>query len=205
MKVTVYVEGGGDKRELKSKCRQGFSSFFGKAGLHGRLPKVVACGGRDQAYDRFCTAIAHQPDDFSVLLVDSEGPVVAAQPWVHLRQRDGWRRPADATEDSAHLMVQMMESWFLADRDCLARYFGDGFRPGALPAEQRAIEDISKEDLEQALQEAPRQSRKRQYAKGRDSFALLAQLDVNRVLAASPHARRLVDAVSGAMAERSTP
>lgn len=205
MKVTVYVEGGGDKRELKSKCRRGFRSFFSKAGLHGGLPKVVACGGRDQAYDRFCTAVAHQPEDFNVLLVDSEGPVVATGPWVHLTQRDGWHRPAGAGEDSAHLMVQVMESWFLADRDCLARYFGDGFRPSALPAEQRAIEDISKEDLAQALQEAPRQSRKRQYAKGRDSFALLGLLDAKMVLAASPHAQKLVDAVSRAMAEGSTP
>lgn len=204
MKVTVYVEGGGDKRELKSKCRQGFSSFFSKAGLHGRLPKVVACGGRDQAYDRFCTAVAGQPSDFNVLLVDSEGPVVAVEPWVHLRQRDEWHRPPGATEDSAHLMVQEMESWFLADRDCLARYFGDGFRPSALPAPQRHIEDVSKDELERALQESPRRSGKGGYAKGRDSFTLLGLLDAKMVLAASPHAQRLVDAVSRAMAEGST-
>lgn len=200
MKVTVYVEGGGDGRELKSKCRQGFSTFFRNARLGERLPRIVACGSRHQAYDKFCSAVARWPDDFNVLLVDSEGPVVATEPWGHLRQRDGWNRPAGAREDSAHLMVQMMESWFLADRDCLARYFGDGFRASALPAPQHAIEDISKEELERALQESPRRSHKRRYAKGRDSFALLGQLDAAKVLAASPHAHKLVEVVSGAMA-----
>ena len=199
MNVKVYVEGGGDRRELRTKCRRGFSSFFRKAGFDGHLPRVVACGSRHQAYDRFCSAVAHQPGDFNVLLVDSEGPVQAA-PWEHLAQRDGWSRPSGASDESAHLMVQMMESWFLADRDCLARYFGNGFNANALPAPQKAIEDISKEDLERALGESPRQSSKRRYAKGRDSFALLGQIDAAKVIVASPHARRLVEALSGVLA-----
>ena len=117
-----------------------------------------------------------------------------------------WRNAMDgagrsgASDESAHLMVQMMESWFLADRDCLARYFGNGFNANALPAPQKAIEDISKEDLERALDESPRQSSKRRYAKGRDSFALLGQIDAAKVIVASPHARRLVEAMSGVLA-----
>ena len=93
-------------------------------------------------------------------------------------------------------MVQMMESWFLADRDCLARYFGKGFNANALPPPQRAIEDVAKDDLERALRESPRRSRKRRYAKGRDSFALLGQLDAARVLAASRHAHLLVKTIA---------
>ena len=166
------------------------------------MPRVIACGGRDQAYDRFCTAIVQRPDHFNVLLVDSEGPVAAAEPWAHLKQRDGWDRPNSAWKDSAHLMVQMMESWFLADRDCLARYFGDGFRANALPAPERAIEEISKEDLEKALRECARRSSKGRYAKGRDSFALLGRLDAAKVVDASPHARRLVEVIAAKMEGR---
>ena len=195
MNVKVYVEGGGDRRELRAKCRQGFSTFFRKAGLDGRMPTVVACGSRHQAYDKFCSAIAHQPEDFNILLVDSEGPV-QPEPWAHLAERDGWNRPFAARDESAHLMVQTMESWFLADRDCLVRYFGNGFNANALPPPQRAIEDVAKDDLERALRESPRQSRKRRYTKGRDSFALLGQLDAARVLAASPHARLLVKTIA---------
>ena len=51
MKVKVYVEGGGDGKDLRTKCRRGFSSFFEKADLVGRMPQVIACGGRAKAFD----------------------------------------------------------------------------------------------------------------------------------------------------------
>ena len=162
------------------------------------MPAVVACGSRGQAYERFCTAIVQQADDFVVLLVDGEGPVDAT-PWVHLKQSDEWEQPDGATDLNAHLMVQVMESWFLADRDCLARYFGNGFRANALPAPQRDVEHIAKTDLDKALRESTRRSHKGRYAKGRDSFALLGRLDAARVISASSHARRLVETISGEM------
>ena len=203
MKARVYVEGGGNGRTLRQACRQGFSAFFRKAGFAERMPAVVACGSREQAYDRFCTAIAERASHFVVLLVDGEGPVNDT-PWTHLKQRDGWERPGGATDRNAHLMVQVMESWFLADRDCLDRYFGSGFSANALPAPQRDVEDIAKADIEKALRESTRQSRKGRYAKGQDSFALLGQIDAAKVVSASSHARRLVEAISGEM-EKATP
>ncbi len=167
------------------------------------MPAVVACGSRGQAYERFCTAIAQQADDFVVLLVDGEGPVDAT-PWVHLKQRDGWEQPDGAKDLNAHLMVQVMESWFLADRDCLARYFGNGFRANALPAPQRNVEQVAKADLDKALGASTRQSRKGRYAKSRDSFALLGRIDAAKVISASSHARRLVEAISGEMEKATT-
>lgn len=56
MSVKVYVEGGGDSSALKRKCREGFREFFRKIGLQGRMPRIVACGPRNNAYDDFCTA-----------------------------------------------------------------------------------------------------------------------------------------------------
>ena len=197
VKTTVYVEGGGNGRALRRACREGFSSFFRKAGLNERMPKVVACGSRRQAYNRFRAAISQRSPDFIVLLVDSEGPVQADTPWAHLREREGdrWERPAGATESSVHLMVQVMESWFLADRECLARHFGNGFNGNALPA-QRTIEDVAKADVERALRNSTKPSRKGRYNKGRDSFALLRLLDAAKVIEASPHARRLIEAIA---------
>ena len=196
MKATVYVEGGGNTRAPRQACRQGFSDFFRKAGLAARMPAVVACGSRSEAYARFCTAIAQQKADFLALLVDSEDPVDDATPWAHLQRRDGWARPAGAGDRNAHLMVQVMESWFLADRERLAIYFGRGFRASALPARQRDVEDIAKGDVEKALVDSTRQSRKGRYAKGRDSFKLLGQIDAAKVIDASPHARRLVETLA---------
>ena len=194
----VYVEGGGSGGPLRRALREGFRAFFEKAGLK-RFPRVVACGSRKDAYDDFCAAIERPSVDFAALLVDSEGPVNATTAWAHLKERDGWNRPDSATEQNVHLMVQVMESWFLADRDCLASHFGNGFRASALPAPQRDVEDVAKEDVGRALDESTRHSRKGRYSKGRDSFELLSQLDAAKVIEASPHARRLVETLADVM------
>ena len=85
--IKIYVEGGGDRKELKTRCRQGFSRFFEKAGFTGRMPAVVACGSRQNAYDSFCTALkAADEDHLPMLLVDSE-EAVSQSPWAHLKSR----------------------------------------------------------------------------------------------------------------------
>lgn len=196
MSVTVYIEGGGDARELRTKCRRGFSDFFRKAGLAGRMPRLIACGAREKAYDRFCTALGQSDGALVVLLVDSEGPVADNDgSWKHLTERDNWLKPDQATDDNAHLMVQCMEAWFLADKEALAKYFGQGFRRNALSMRPE-IEAIPKVDIEQGLKNATRQCKhKGQYNKGRHSFAILAQLDPEKVTAASPYAKQLIDAL----------
>ena len=195
MTVKIYVEGGGDGRELRARCRRGFSSFFGKAGLVGRMPKVVACGGRQRAYDKFRAAlVARNERGFTVLLVDSEDPIAEGSgPWLHLMNRDTWAAPESATDDNAHLMTQCMEAWFLADRDGLEAFFGRGFNRNALPG-NRNIEEVAKADVLDGLRNATRQCQpKGEYGKGRHSFEILSEIDPSKVRAASPHAQRLVD------------
>ena len=145
MRIKVIVEGGGETKLLRTKCRQGFSNFFSKAGLEGRMPSVVASGSRRDAFDDFRAAVHRaKKDDFIVLLVDSEDPVVAGTgPWQHLKTRDKWDQPSGATDDQVHLMVQCMEAWFLADKDSLAAYYENGFNQNALPTRED-IENIAK-------------------------------------------------------------
>ena len=199
MSARVYVEGGGNgNKALNAECRRAFREFFTKAGLAGRLPRVVPGGGRRQTYDDFCTAWNDPKNDaFTVLLVDSEAPVAeGVGPWTHLQNRpdDRWNRPPGATDEHAHLMVQCMEAWFLADRETVSAYFGNGFRPDALPGRADDIERIPKRDVLTGLGNATRGCRTRRgYKKGRDSFEILAELNPERVTAASPHARRLVE------------
>ena len=81
-----------------------------------------------------------------MLLVDAEGPVTAYDPWQHLHASDGWARPASATNDQCHLMVQIMESWFLADVDALELFYERGLRRQSLPANPN-IEQIPKQDV----------------------------------------------------------
>lgn len=193
--IKVYVEGGGDSHMLRTACRKGFSTLFDKAGLSGRMPRVVASGSRSQAFSDFCTAMrGAAPGDFVCLLVDSEDPVdVNTPPWVFFgaREADRWQRPPGAEDDNAHLMVQCMEAWFLADSGALERFFGQGFHGNALP--RRAdVENIPKRDVLAALEAATRHcAPKGQYRKGKHAFDLLAMLDPGIVEEASHFGRRL--------------
>ena len=195
VKSRVYVEGGGDARAMRAECRKAFSMFFGKAGLTGRMPRIFACGARQHAYRDFCNAFDKARDDeFIVLLVDSEAPMASdSDPWTHLKHRDNWDKPRNATGDNVHLMVQCMEAWFLADKDSLEKFFGGDFNRNALPA-RSDVENIPKGDIEKGLNMAARQCRRKgsAYHKGRHSFTILAELDSQKVIDASPHAERLV-------------
>ena len=189
MSVKVYVEGGGDhNKALESECRRGFSKFFERAGLKDRLPRVVRCGSRQQAYERFRTAQeSRSQDELPVLLIDSEGPLTQRSKWEDARLR----RPQGASEDQLHLMVQAMEAWFHADRDALERYYGDGFRPGSL-SQRTSIEDVPRADLFNGLARATKDCTKGEYSKGQHSFQILAEVDPAKVRAACPHAELLL-------------
>jgi len=145
--VHLYVEGGGDQAVLHDELRRGFRAFLLKAGCRGNMPRIVACGGRNQAFDSFQTAL--NTGDKAVLLVDSEELVDVAfqSAWKHFEEREGdkhWVKPANASDDDVHLMVCCMESWFLADRDALVKFFGQGFNEKALPHHNNPIESIKK-------------------------------------------------------------
>lgn len=195
MTIKLYVEGGGNTRNLKIECRQGFSEFLRRAGFQGRMPRITACGSRENAYNDFRTAAeSADSSEFIVLLVDSEGPVLCDdRPWEHLRKKDNWSKPANAAVDSAHLMTQCMEAWFAADRETLGEYFGQGFKAGALP-DRNDVENIGKNDLYATLEKATWTCHKKgRYDKGRHSFDILARLNPEKVTSASPHAKGFID------------
>lgn len=193
VKITVYVEGGGDNNALRTKCREGFSEFFHKAGLAGHMPRIVACGSRNDAYNRFCIALrSATADEFTILLVDSEAALAyGSDPWNHLKLRDRWDKPREASGEQAHVMVECMENWLLADPATLASYYGKKFNPKALPQNSQ-VEAISKRDVLESLKEATKNTQKGSYSKGGHSFDLLARLDPAKVPSRAPHAQRLI-------------
>lgn len=193
MTAKLYIEGGGDgSKSQAARFREGWNRFFEKAGV-GRRVRIVRGRGRDQTYDRFVTAVSEpSTGDLPILLVDSESAVQDGHSvWQHLKERDGWDRPGGADGDQAFLMVQVMETWFLADREALHRYFGTRFRKRALSAWPR-LEAVPKATVLTALDRATAQCPKR-YGKGPVSFELLAMIDPGRVDEACPHAKDLVD------------
>ena len=88
-------------------------------------------------------------------------------------------------------MVQVLETWFLADRDALRGYFGAQFRENALK-QWPQLESVSKAAVLDALKRATANCRT-PYAKGKVSFDLLGRVDPACVEAACPHARALLN------------
>ena len=191
--ASLYVEGGGDSKSLKTACRRGFRKFIENAGAAGGVSNIVACGSRGNAYNSFKTALNSGVN--ALLLVDAEGPVTTQEAWPHLKTNDNWDHPATATDDQCHLMVQVMESWFLADADALASFYGQDFNRGPLPA-NRNIEQVPKQDALVGLDQAARNTRKGGYKKGPDSYDILAKLNPAKVRGMSPFGERFIQALS---------
>lgn len=189
MSVRIYVEGGFEGT-TKSNCRKAFRIFFEKTLPRGSF-QVIASGDRAKAYADFCTALVQHPGDYVMLLVDSE-EAVSGKPWEHVITRvgDGWQRPRGAKDDQLQFMVQVMESWFLADQDALAAYYGQGFRRSSMPRREN-IEEVSKTDVYRALENATKDTQKREYHKTRHGFELVELINPALVQKASGQARRL--------------
>lgn len=139
------------------------------------MPRIVASGTRHDAFDDFSTA--HQRGGngyFPILLVDSESPV-SLPPWDHLRQSEGWQRPASVSDDQAQLMVQCMETWIVCDRKVLEEFFGPAFNSAKLPTGDH-LEERGKSEIFDSLIAASKACGKT-YSKGRISFEIVGQLD----------------------------
>lgn len=193
-KVRIYVEGGGDGGKGKAVIRLGFRAFFKAFHEAARKRKggvtVIACGSRKSAFDDFRAALGMHPAAFCILLVDSEGPV-DGKPWEHLHNRDGWKKPS-AADDQCHLMVQTMESWFIADLKALEKFYGQGFNASAIP-KHVDVEKVEKKQVSSALRDASRQTHEKgRYHKIRHASKLLERIDPETVRGRAPHCDRLL-------------
>lgn len=190
--MVIYVEGGGG-RDMDNRCREGFRGFLARLNLPVQ-PKIVACGSRSDAFDRFCTHLRQPNHGPCILLVDSETVVSAKSPWEHVRQRegDGWRRPDEASDEHLHFMAVCMEAWIIADADSLADFYDGNFRRNALPTTVD-LEQVDKDDLLNSLRSATRDTRKGAYAKGKVSYAALGNTNIIVVAARMSYCCRLVE------------
>jgi hypothetical protein len=197
VKVKIYAEGGGEGQLYDTLFRQGWSEFFRIAGLEGLMPSVVRGKGRGRTFDLFQTAVmSRKPHELPLLLVDSEAEVRTGHTvWQHLKVRDDWDKPEGAGDNQAFLMVQVMETWFLADREMLRNYFGPALRENHLH-QWPVLENVPKENVFEALEMATAGCGKR-YSKGKVSYEMLARLNPTRVENSCPHAKLLLDRLRG--------
>jgi hypothetical protein len=124
-----------------------------------------------------------------VLLVDAEAPVTVATPTVHLQRRDSWDMTG-ITDEQCHLMVEVMENWFLADVDALESFYGKGFNRNAIPPTQN-VEQIAKTTVERVLADASRNTTKGKYHKIQHGTQLLAKVNPAIVRSRAPYCDHL--------------
>ena len=195
-RVLVYIEG-------SKRLKRGFDRFLQPSldalRAKGLSVRVVMCGGTP--IQDFRDAIRTHPNDVVLLLKDAEGPD-DGQLVRRLRERLLQYLPASTRlpESHLHLMVQIMESWFLADRPALGRYYGPAFMAGRLPPNPR-VERIPKAAVLSALKAATRLTSKREYHKTRHAPDLLEQIDRDRVRQAAPNCQRLFEHLESLVGE----
>jgi hypothetical protein len=171
--MKLYLEG-------EKHLRPAMSQFIQKATGNRISIKVITSGPRDEAISHFVK------DSGSLLLIDSEGEELT-----DLSARLASRISSTDALNQAFFMVQVMETWFLADKQTLAKYFGQGFNPNALPKNPN-VECIPKQDIIHGLQEATRRSKKGEYRKTKHDAALLGLVDHATVYRACPNFARLI-------------
>jgi hypothetical protein len=199
-KVYLIVEGGGDTADQHARLQAAIKHILTKAGFSGKLPRIIAGGGRDQAYQEFRKALTHRSQaDVAILLVDAEDPISSkdtgldAPIWKHLNQRDKWEKPDNAHDNQVALMVTSMETWIIADHAALKAFFGPKLKEKYLPPLLN-LESRERRDVFAALEKATEDCGKdRQYRKGVKSFQLLATLNPATLQQHLPHFQRFID------------
>ncbi len=196
--VSAYIllEGGGQSKELRVRCREGFRKLLVRAGFKGRMPALQACGGRDFVYAAFCIAQAEKAgDDYVAMWIDSEEPMADIEAaWVHLAgvtTVTPWARPDDAADDQVLFMTTCMETWIVTDRKTIAAHYGANLKANALPPLPK-IEDRTRHAIQDALVKATRECLNA-YAKGKRSFEILGKLDPVELTKHLPSFRRVIE------------
>lgn len=211
MRCRLYIEGGGvadlDPGRMSRRAmvdtnaeafRRAWQIFFSKAGVDGQILEIAVGGGQHEAFalfssqfDRYMKDNATEPKP--LLLVDSEEPVADGHTvWQHLgtRNQHRFQQPPQADDDSAYMMVQAMETWFLADQETLKRYFGALLDTDVLHG-LAPLEAVAKEDALTTLRQATHRC-SRHYRKGKRASDILGELDPQTVAAACHHADELL-------------
>lgn len=190
--IRIYIEGGGAHKDGKIKLRRGFGVFLDALKEECKARRLdwylVPCGAHHEACKQFHHALVQYREALCFLLVDAD-QLVREKAQMHIEGLYG--HTFDRGEDGQfHLMAQIMESWFLADPDALEKYFGKGFRAGALP-KHADVEAVPKNQVLDALERAAKDTKKGGYHKIRDGAELLQKISPEKVCQRARHCNQL--------------
>ncbi|MBV9678887.1 MAG: DUF4276 family protein [Acidobacteriaceae bacterium] len=182
MDIWIYFEG-------KSTLRPGFDIFFSQLHELARQNNVTLrlFAAKDGPRD-FEKAPRRHPNTLIILLKDSEQPFDDPVKLCQLRGID------PKLADKVFWMIESMESWFLADPETLANYYGNGFSHKVI-GQPTNVETISKSEVFRRLKSATVNTTKGAYDKTRHAPDILAKLNSELVQKRAEHCRKLFEAV----------
>jgi hypothetical protein len=174
--LRIYFEG-------DDRLRPGFRSFLSKIAESARrndwrFAAPIATYGRP--VQAFRIALQTHSSAWNVLLLDWEDPNES-----EIRKR----QLGDCDPDSVFWMVQIMESWFLADLDALKMVF-KGLNEAAVRGNPN-VEEIPKEDVLERLKKAANG----EYHKVKHGTKLLGLIDPAKVRKAAPNCDRMFNRI----------
>jgi hypothetical protein len=185
--------------EGSDRLKEGFNAFFVylKDRARARRCSIRPIAGGASAVSDFAKALRVHRDAWNILLIDSEKPYSEALS-LSLCRQNHW---PEEHANSIFWMVEMMESWFYADKDALEDFYADGFRRSALKQNPN-VEQISKNDLKGGLSTATRSTAKGDYFDNKvlHGSQLLASIDPELVRKAAPNCAKLFEAILAKLA-----
>jgi hypothetical protein len=202
MEIKLYVEGGGKGSHKRAtiKLQQGFDAFFAELKVAAQNKKIsfkiIPAGNTQSTYDDFIFSVANSPQSFNLLLVDSDAALdenESARDFLQKKYKK-WKLKT-VKDEQCHLMVQIMESWFIADIDALKEFYGQEFKTSAVP-KNKNVEAIGKEKIESSLKTATAKTQKKEYHKIEHGSKLLETISSQKVREAAPHCDRLFQIIS---------
>ena len=193
MRVRIYVEGGpkGTHADGLRRFKNGFKQHLARLDPRLHILDVSPCGSTEETIRDFARALREQRSDFIVaLLVDSDAPVTADDPAIHLQTKLDSAKVPQNGRTNIFMMVQCMEAWLVTDRTALEKCFGEKLRASALPTNPD-IEAVSKTDVLAALDAAVKPTPTGRYHKVEHGAKILANVNPDRVGDRSWHAKNL--------------
>ena len=202
--IKLYVEGGGrgTNKNATIKLQQGFDAFLRELKDAARDKKisfkVIPSGSTTDTFEEFIFSVENSPQSFNLLLVDSDEAIAAGETARDFLQRKykKWKLQK-ISDEQCHLMVQVMESWFIADVEALKDFYGQNFRESAIPKHQNNVETIEKATVENSLKKATAKTQKGEYQKIGHGAKILEKINPRKVREAAPHCEKLFDSILG--------
>ncbi len=200
--IRIYIEGDTKHKGKNTDItlRQGFNSFFrelvDKAKSKNMTLRPITYGSKFETFKKFLDGKREYQNTFVLFLLDSDAPIDEDEtPKSFLQKQNPLWHLQEAEENQCHLMVHLMESWFFADKDKLAEFYGQNFNRNAL-TKNANVEKIKKSDVENHLANATKNTQKGEYHKTKHGAKLLEIINPQKVREAAPHCERLFQIIS---------